>query len=277
MWCLSTDGKKKAELFYLFFANECSIIDDSSGLPLNFKKSSEKSISAITVTCDGIATLIKNLDPNKAHGHDMISIRMLKLCGKSICKPLDLIFQSCIKQGKFPTEWKKANVVPVHKKGDKQILKNYRPVSLLPICGKIFERLIYNNLFEYFIENDLMSQNQSGFKPGDSCINQLISITHEIYQSFEKVWHEGLIYKLKQNGVKGNLLETLTNFLNDRKQRVVLNGQHSKWANIKAGVPQGSILGPLLFLIYINDLPDNLISNSKLFANDTSLFFSNKW
>ena len=126
--------------------------------------------------------------------------------------------------------------------------------------------------------------------PGDSCINQLISITHEIYQSFDdglevrgvfldiskafdKVWHEGLIYKLKQNGVKGNLLETLTNFLNDRKQRVVLNGQHSKWANIEAGVPQGSILGPLLFLIYINDLPDNLISNSKLFANDKSLFF----
>ena len=85
---------------------------------------------------------------------------------KSICKPLDLNLQSCIKQGKFPTEWKKANVVPVHKKEDKQILKNYRPVSLLPICGKIFERLIYNNLFEYFIENDLISQNQSGFKPG---------------------------------------------------------------------------------------------------------------
>ena len=135
---------------------------------------------------------------------------------------------------------------------------------MLPICGKIFERLIYNNLFEYFIENDLISQNQSGFKSGDSCINQLISILHEVCQSFDdglevrgvfldisnafdKVWHEGLIYKLKQNGVNGNLLETLTNFLNDRKQRVVLNGQHSKWANIKAGVPQGSILGPLLF------------------------------
>ena len=83
--------------------------------------------------CDDIATLIKNLDPNKAHGHDIISIRMLK----SICKPLDLNLQSCIKQGKFPTEWKKANVVPVHKKEDKQILKNYRPVFLLLICGKI--------------------------------------------------------------------------------------------------------------------------------------------
>ena len=211
-----TDFKKKAELFNLLFAKQCSIIDNSSELPSNFLKKTDKSISAITFTCDDIATLIKNLDPNKAHGHDMISIRMLKLCDKSICKTLDLIFQSCIKQGKYPTEWKKANVGPVHMKGDKQILKNYWPVSLLPICGKIFERLIYNNLLEYFIENDLISQNQSGFKPGDSCINPLISITHEIYQSFDdvlevrgvfldiskifdKVWHEGLIYKLKQN------------------------------------------------------------------------------
>ena len=120
----------------------------------------------------------------------------------------------------------KANVVPVHKKRDKQILKNYWPVSLLPICENFFERLIYNNLFEYFIENDLTSQNQSGFKPGDSCINRLISITHEIYLSFDerlelrgvflyiskafyKVLHEGLIYKLKQNRVKSNLLDTL--------------------------------------------------------------------
>ena len=130
-----TDFKKKAELFNLFFAKQCSIIDNSSELPSNFLKKTDKSIFAITFTCNDIATLIKNLDPNKAHDHDMISICMLKLCGKSICKPLDLIFQSCMKRGKFPTEWKKANVAPVHKKGDKQILKNYRPVSLLPIYG----------------------------------------------------------------------------------------------------------------------------------------------
>ena len=214
---------------------------------------------------------------------------MLKICGKPISEPLELIFQSCIKHGKFTNEWKMANVVPVHKKSDKQILKNYWPVSLLPICGKFLERLIYNSLFEYFIENDVISPNQSAFKPGHSCKNQLISITHEIYQSFDhgfevrgvfldiskafdKVWHNGLIYKLKQNGVTGDLLDTLNNFLKERKQRVFVNGQYSTWKNFEAGVPQGSIVRPLLFLIYINDLPENLVSNPKLFAHDTSLF-----
>ena len=144
-------------------------------------------------------------------------------------------------------------------------------------------------MFELFIRNDLISQNQSGFKPYDSCINQLSAITHEIYKSFDacldvralfldiskafdKVWHQGRLYKLKDNGISGNLLETLTDLLKNRKQRVVLNGQNSSWANIEAGVPQGSILGPLLFLIYINDLPDNLSANLKLFADDNSLF-----
>ena len=167
---------------------------------------------------------------------------MVKLCVESICKPLNLIFKSCLKTGQFPSEWKKANVVPVFKKGDKQLVKDYRPISLLPITGKLFEILFYNQMFGFFIRNDLISQNQSGFKPGDSCINQLLAITHEIYKSFDacldvravfldiskafdKVWHQGLLYKLKQKGISGNLLETLTDSLKDRKQRVLLNGQ----------------------------------------------------
>ena len=110
---------------------------------------------------------------------------MIKICGKSLCKPLEMIFKSCIKNGEYPSEWKKANVVPVHKKGDKQLLKNYRPISLLPIFEKIFERIIYNNIFEYLTTKKLISDNQSGSKPGDSCINQLLSITHEIYHSLD--------------------------------------------------------------------------------------------
>ena len=132
-----TDFKKKSELLNLFFAKQCSEIGNSSEISLNIlKKNPDKPISANNFSCDDIATLIKDLDPNKTYGHDMISIRMLKLCGKSICKSLDSFFQSCMKQGKFPTEWKKC--CSCHKKGDKQILKNYRPVSLLPICGNVF-------------------------------------------------------------------------------------------------------------------------------------------
>ena len=162
-------------------------------------------------------------------------------------------------------------------------------MSLLPICGKILERLVLNEILKFFLGNRLISFSQSGFKPGDSCINQLLSITHEIYSSFDeglevrsifldiakafdKVWHDGIIFKLTQNGISGNLLNLLRDFLNERKQRVILNGQFSTWKNVSAGVPQGSILGPLLFLIYINDLTEGLSTNAKLFADDTSLF-----
>ena len=152
-------------------------MQNSSKLPLTLSKKTEKFISSITSNCYDIVTIICSLDPNKAHSYDMISICTLKICDKSICKPLELIFQPCIKQGMFHNEWKMADVVPVHMKSDNQILKNYRPVSLLTICGKIFERLIYKSLFEYFIDNNLISPNPSGFKPGDSCTD-LINIYH---------------------------------------------------------------------------------------------------
>ena len=110
---------------------------------------------------------------------------MLKICGDSIYEPLETIFRQALLTGVFPSEWKKGNIVPVHKKSDKQNIKNYRPVSLLPICGKIFERLIFNEMFKFFTPNNLISPNQLGFKHGDSCINQLLSITHKIYKSFD--------------------------------------------------------------------------------------------
>ena len=134
-----------------------------------------------------IIKVIQNLNPNKAHDHDKISIRMLKLCGDLLYRTLELIFNDCLASRISPSDWKKGNIVPVYKKNDKQCLSNYRPISLLPICSKSLERLIFNKMLGFFIENGLISQHQSGFKPGDSCINQLLSITHEIYQSFDEV------------------------------------------------------------------------------------------
>ena len=194
-----------------------------------------------------------------------------------------IVFEESLKSGQY--------VVPVHKKEDKTLVKNYRPISLLPIFSKIFERIIYNSIFNYFHSNKLFTPSQSGFLPGDSCIAQLLSIIHEIQnafdenpacdvrgvfldisKAFDKVWHDGLLYKLKTYGIDGQLLSLLENYLENREQRVVLNGQTSEWRKIRSGVPQGSVLGPLLFLIYINDLPDGISSLCKIFADDTSLF-----
>ena len=192
------------------------------------------------------------------------------MCDSSIVKPLSIIFKNCLQTETFPNNWKKSNVVPIHKKGDKQLLQNYRPVSLFTICSKIFDKIIFNLVLEFFEENSIFCPHQSGFRSSDSCQSQLLSIVHDIYsnfnqiptlevkanfldisKAFNKVWHEGLIFELEHIGISGNLLSLLKSFLNKRFQRVVLNGQCSNWSSVLAFVPQGSVLGPLLFLIYI--------------------------
>ena len=216
---------------------------------------------------------------------------MLILCDDSVSIPLQIIYSNILSTYIYPDIWKLANVTPIFKKGDKQLIKNYRSISLLPICGKILEKLIFNQLYTYLHTNNLITKNQSGFHPADSTTNQLLFLIDEIHQAFDctqsfevrsvfldiskafdKVWHEGLIFKLEQNGVSGSLLKLFQNYLNNRNPRVVLNGSSSEFSSIESRVPQGSILGPLLLLIYINDLEKNIKSNINFFADDTMLF-----
>ena len=191
----------------------------------------------------------------------------------------------------FPCNWKRGNIVLVHKKGNKDLINNYRLVSLLPIFNNIYEKCIYDKLYNYFVGTDLFPKSLFGFCKGGSCMPELLSITHKIlkcfdanplldtsgffldmYKALDRVLHEALIFKLWCYCILDSLLCLLNFFLSARLQRVVLNGQASEWQKVLAGVPQGSISVPLLFFIFINDTHANLECNMKIFADGTSLF-----
>ena len=242
------------------------------------------------ISIETTVNVINKLASKNSRGHDGISTKLLKLITIEISETLTIIINQSLYCGIFPDNLKLAKVIPIFKKGNNQIFDNYRPISILPAISKIFERIIYEQLYEHFILNNLFYPSQYGFKRNHSCelavlevidriIQELdkgrtpINIYLDLSKAFDTLNHDILIHKLKFYGITGRSADLLQSYLSNRKQYVQLNNVNSKSADISVGVPQGSILGPLLCIIYINDIiySSNLFKFT-MYADDTTLF-----
>lgn len=263
-------------------------MEESSDFPVIPFKTTE-TVSSVFVSKEKVKKILQGLNPSKSCGPDECHPRFLKETATELSEPICNLFNQSLLNGELPNEWKEANVTCIFKKGDKSSPGNYRPVSLTSVLCKSLEKIVREVIMLHLKQNNLLSDCQFGFREHRGCILHLLHVIDEwskevdlgkqidcIYLDFQKAFdtvpHRRLLAKVKSFGIQGCVLKWLESFLTGRRQRVILNGEVSDWKPVISGIPQGSVLGPVLFIIFINDLPDLLKSTCKLFADDTKLY-----
>ena len=287
---VSSSASDKAKLFAKNFSKNSNLDDSGISFPVFLSRTNLK-LHNISVTPTMVKKVITNLDSSKTSGPGCIPVVVLKNCEPELSYILAKLFNKCLKESCFPDCWKVSLVVPVFKNvGESSTAKNYHPVSLLSVAvSKVFEKLVNNRIVDHLEKYGLFSDFQYGFRSSRSTADLLTIVSDriarafnrsgatqavalDISKDFDRVWHAGLLHKLKSYGISGQIFGLISSFLSNRRLRVVLDGKSSQEYPLNAGVPQGSILGPTLFLLYINDLPDDVICNIAIYADDTTLY-----
>ena len=290
-----TDNTQKADLMNNYFVLQTKT--DTAGLALPETNDIDQNydeappgLEQIKITENQVLNILNTLDVNKSTGPDKLPTKILKMIAILIVKPLTSLFNKSISSGTFPQMWKEATVTPVFKKnGSPSDIKQYRPISLLPCLSKILEKKMCSQ-FTPTLPHNLLSDKQSGYRPHHSAELQLTYLTHNIYKNldqgrdvtaiyldiskyFDKIWHKGLLFKCKNEFfISGALLSWLKSYLSDRRQKVRIGNDFSLTKTIDSGCPQGSVLGPLLALMYLNGLTKKVTNDILLYADDTSLY-----
>ena len=291
---LVTDDRAKAEILNNHFASVFTKEDKPYMPTLDIKTKHLKILETIDISLKTLTKNLKSLNISKASGPDGINARILRETADQLAPALKIIFEKSLDEGVLQHQWKEAHIVALFKKGAKRDANNYRPVSLTAICGKLLEKIVRDNIVKSLESQGLIHKDQHGFRGGRSCCTQLLEVMEvwtrwfdlglpwdTIYTDFSKAFdsvpHQRLLNKIHAYGIRGKLLKWIESFLSDRKQRVVLGNQKSNWQPVTSGIPQGSVLGPILFTIFINDIPEVVESLMKLFADDAKIFKAIEW